>query len=320
MALVACWECGQQTSDTAMACPACGALQTGGTPQVVSTELAKATSTGAQKARAAGNGVVSEVLQRVPLEQMQKDAGLREIVQLIGSGTRSALKLAVRPLQTLAMVSGAVWDRFDENLARRLADTPSDELVEPSPRVTMAILQAVPDAHTNPDLIEMLTALLAAAMKSDTAALVNEHLIELVSAMSPGDALVFNFLAEVPVVCGTGRTVLIISRDWEGVQRRCTVHEMDGDREFKVVDTRLIERESTSVSQELFVLSLERLRSIGLVAHESKQDGYYGIPEEGGWRSYAARRFPLTPFGLALSVALGKGTGAHLNYQSIEVR
>lgn len=91
-------------------------------------------------------------------------------------------------------------DRFQQDMERKLADAPTEEIIEPKPSLAGPVMQGLAFSHDEDALREMYLNLLASAMSKKTASAAHPAFVEIIkqlsaeeaeelcSAMSPPDA------------------------------------------------------------------------------------------------------------------------------------
>jgi Abortive infection alpha len=130
---------------------------------------------------------VSEVL---PVKDAYVDViqpAARETGTALGQ-VASTINSALRPLRSIQITWGLLFDRLDGWLNAKLKDTPPEQIVEPPPTIVGGVVAGLLFAGDEPDLRELFVQLLATSMVATTQTLAHPAFAEALKQLTPVEA------------------------------------------------------------------------------------------------------------------------------------
>src|SRR5687768_5912365 len=165
--------------------------------------------TDAKDLAAAAKGIV----EAVPVYQDAVQPAAKEIgkaLQTVGK----AVNVALAPLSVLVWGYERISDYVAKRVTEKLADTPADQIVSPSPLIAGPAMEALRFAGEEPDLREMYATLLASAMDRRTASRAHPAFVEIIKQLSATEGRILIALWRD----GLGRPVVDVYAFDEGSQ------------------------------------------------------------------------------------------------------
>lgn len=203
--------------------------------------------------------------------------GIVEAVPVYEDAVQPAAKELGKGLETvaktinvcLAPLRGLVWgwDRIEgflhKNVAEKLSDTPTDEMIEPKPHVAGPAMEALRFTGYEESLRDLYANLLAASMDSKTASMAHPSFVEIIKQLTPDEARLMRYFSDAD------RLPLIHIRQ----------ESEDGTGGYEVeTNVTLFGRDANCEHEHLTPTYIDNLSRLGLIAvreeHYTASDAY----------------------------------------------
>ncbi len=137
---------------------------------------------------------VQGIVEAVPVYQ---DA-VQPAAQELGKGLETVAKtinVCLAPLKAIIWGAGQFEDFLRKNVAEKLSETPTEEIIEPKPHVAGPALEALRFTGYEESLRDLYANLLAASMDSKTVSLAHPSFVEIIKQMTPDEARLMKYFS-----------------------------------------------------------------------------------------------------------------------------
>lgn len=145
---------------------------------------------------------VRGIVEAVPVYEDAVQPAAKEL----GKGLETVMKtvnVCLAPLKALVWGYEQIEGFLQQNVAEKLSETPTEEIIEPKPHVAGPALEALRFTGYEESLRDLYANLLAASMDSRTASMAHPSFVEIIKQLTPDEARLLKYFStedRLPVI------------------------------------------------------------------------------------------------------------------------